>query len=121
MNPSMGLFGCYFGIILNDAAGLDMKHYLQENFLGNGRLFNHLDKRTGQLASLSDLFLDKATPFLILRRRQNYPSIKVANSRFVDALHSYQPNVTPIHLNKKKHVCIFVQWPCNTLMRLLNL
>jgi hypothetical protein len=32
MNPKYGIVRLLFpGIILNDAAGLDMKHYLQEN------------------------------------------------------------------------------------------
>jgi acetyl esterase/lipase len=116
MNPKYGIDSAAIsGIILNDAAGLDMKHYLQEN--PPTAMDDYLTTWTKEPDSWQQAspiyFLDKATPpFLIYVGDKTYPSIKVANSRFVDALHSYQPNVTPIHLNKK-HVPMVVQyfWP----------
>ena len=43
---------------------------------------------------------------------KTYPSIKTANERFLTKLHTLQPDVTPIHVNKK-HVAMIVQyiWP----------
>jgi arylformamidase len=116
MNPKYGTDSASIsGIILNDAAGLDMKHYLQEN--PPTALDDYLTTWTKEPDNWQQAspiyFLDKDTPpFLIYVGDKTYPSIKVANSRFVAALHLYQPNLTPIHLNKK-HVPMVLQyfWP----------
>jgi arylformamidase len=116
MNPKYGVDSTTIsGIILNDAAGLDMKHYLQEN--PPTAIDDYLTTWTKEPDNWQQAspiyFLDKNTPpLLIYVGDKTYPSIKVANSRFVDALHPYQPNVAPIHLNKK-HVPMVVQyfWP----------
>ena len=55
-------------------------------------------------------FLNKNTPpFLIYVGDKTYNSIKIANSRFVTALQPFQPDVTPIRLNKK-HVPMVLQY-----------
>lgn len=116
MNPKYGINSAAIsGIILNDAAGLDMKHYLEENppTATDDYLTTWTKKPNNWQQASPIYFLDKNTPpFLIYVGDKTYTSIKIANSRFVDALQPYQPNVTPIRLNKK-HVPMVVQyfWP----------
>jgi arylformamidase len=113
MNPKYGLeSGSISGIILNDAAGLDMKNYLDENpptlkedylttWTSNSELWHDASPIN---------FLNKNTPpFLIYVGDKTYNSIKKANSRFVTALEPFQPDVTPILLNKK-HIPMVVQY-----------
>lgn len=118
MNPKYGVeAGTVSGIILNDAAGLDMKHYLEENPPTNEN--NYLKTWTNdpmQWKNASPIyFLNENTPpFLIYVGKKTYPSIKVANERFLKELQQYQKDVTPILLNKK-HVPMILQyfWPWN--------
>lgn len=116
MNPKYGIDPkSISGIILNDAAGLDMKNYLEQN--PPTATDNYLTTWTNNSDNWQDAspiyFLDKNTPpFLIYVGDKTYPSIKVANKRFVAALQPYQPKVTPMHLNKK-HIPMVTQylWP----------
>lgn len=116
MNPKYGIDSAAIsGIILNDAAGLDMKYYLQENppTATDDYLTTWTKQPEKWLQASPIYFIDKNTPpLLIYVGDKTYTSIKIANNRFVDALRPYQPNVTPIHLNKK-HVPMVVQyfWP----------
>ena len=100
------------GIILNDAAGLDMNHYLEENPPTDKD--NYLATWTSNPEKWKEAspiyFLNKNTPpFLIYVGDKTYNSIKVANSRFVSALNPFQPNVTPIRLNKR-HAPMVLQY-----------
>ena len=100
------------GIILNDAAGLDMKNYLEGN--PPTEKDNYLATWTSNPEKWKEAspiyFLNKNTPpFLIYVGDKTYNSIKVANSRFVSALKPFQPNITPIRLNKK-HVPMVLQY-----------
>ena len=116
MNPKYGIDSAAIsGIILNDAAGLDMKKYLEEN--PPTATDNYIATWTTTPAKWKDAspiyFLNKNTPpFLIYVGDKTYTSIKVGNSRFLSALHSFQPQVTPIALNKK-HIPMVLQyfWP----------
>lgn len=118
MNPKYGLKpGTVSGIILNDAAGLDMNHYL-ENYPPTDEN-NYLTTWTNNPEEWKNAspiyFLNKETPpFLIYLGTKTYPSIKVANERFLDKLNVYQKEVTPILLNKR-HVPMILQyiWPWN--------
>ncbi|TRW25242.1 alpha/beta hydrolase [Flavobacterium zepuense] len=118
MNPKYGISPkSISGIILNDAAGLDMKHYLEENPPQQSN--NYTTTWTTDPDNWHDAspiyFLDKDTPpLLIYVGDKTYGSIKVANQRFLEALKPYQPKVVPIHLNKK-HVPMVTQyfWPFN--------
>ena len=118
MNPKYGLKpGIVSGIILNDAAGLDMKHYLEEYPPTNEN--DYLTTWTNNPEEWKNAspiyFLNKETPpFLIYLGTKTYPSIKVANERFLDKLNVYQKEVTPILLNKR-HVPMILQyiWPWN--------
>ena len=113
MNPKYGIDpSSISGIILNDAAGLDMKNYLegnppttQDDYLATWTASPEQWKAASPIH-----FIDKNTPpFLIYVGDKTYNSIKVANSRFIKALQSFQPNVTPVRLNKK-HVPMVLQY-----------
>jgi len=118
MNPKYGIDPTSVsGIILNDAAGLDMKHYLEGNPPTTDS--DYLTTWTNSPEVWKDAspiyFLNKNTPpFLIYVGDKTYSSIKTANERFLAALHPLQPNVKPIHINKS-HVPMVLQyfWPWN--------
>ena len=100
------------GIILNDAAGLDMNYYLEEN--PPTEKDNYLATWTSNPEKWKEAspiyFLNKNTPpFLIYVGDKTYNSIKVANSRFLSALNPFQPNVTPIRLYKR-HAPMVLQY-----------
>lgn len=113
MNPKYGIDPkSISGIILNDAAGLDMKYYLEEN--PPTAAHDYLTTWSSSPAKWQDAspiyFLDKNTPpFLIYVGSKTYNSIKTTNSRFIDALHPFQPEVKAIRLNKK-HVDMITQY-----------
>ncbi|MEC5166216.1 arylformamidase [Flavobacterium sp. PL11] len=113
MNPKYGIdTKSIAGIILNDAAGLDMKNYLEGNPPTSSS--NYLttwtkDPKLWKEASPIYFINNDTPPFLIYVGDKTYNSIKVANTRFVKALEPFQPNVTPIRLNKK-HVPMVLQY-----------
>lgn len=116
MNPKYGIdVSSVSGIIFNDAAGLDMKEYLEENppTIEKDYLTTWSTDPEKWRDASPIYFINKNTPpFLIYIGDKTYASIKKGNSNFISALHPFQPNVTPIHLNKK-HVPMVVQyfWP----------
>lgn len=118
MNPKYGIDPKdVSGIILNDAAGLDMKHYL-ENYPPTAES-DYLATWTNNPTVWHDAspiyFLNKDTPpFLIYVGDKTYESIKTANERFLKALQPIQPRVVPIHINKS-HIPMVLQyfWPWN--------
>ncbi len=100
------------GVILNDAAGLDMKHYLEE--FHPTQTDDYIttwseNPKTWQDASPIYFVNKSSPPFLIYLGSKTYPSIKESNERFLDKLHEFQPNVQPIILNKK-HVPMVTQY-----------
>lgn len=100
------------GVILNDAAGLDMKHYLEEFPPTNADdyLTTWTDKPENWKDASPIYFLDKNSPkFMIYTGSKTYESIKVSNERFLTKLHEFQPNVKPIVLNKK-HIPMILQY-----------
>ena len=113
MNPKFGIAsGTIAGIILNDAAGLDMKNYLEGN--PPTAKDDYLTTWTANPEQWKDAspiyFLNKnAPPFLIYVGDKTYNSIKIANSRFLVALQTFQPDVEPIKLNKR-HVPMVLQY-----------
>lgn len=113
MNPKYGIDPkSVSGIILNDAAGLDMKHYLEANppTTQDDYLSTWTSSPNEWKTASPIYFIDKNTPpFLIYLGDKTYNSIKIANQRFVAALKPFQPDVTPIHLNKK-HVPMVLQY-----------
>lgn len=118
LNPKYDIpKGTVSGIILNDAAGLDMKHYLESYPPSSEN--DYLTTWTNDVAEWKNAspvyFLDgNSPPFMIYIGTKTYPSIKVANERFLSELHKYQPKVEPIFLSKK-HIPMVLQyfWPWN--------
>ena len=116
MNPKYGIDEkSIAGIILNDAAGLDMNNYLEQ--YPPTTKDDYLATWTADPAKWEDAspiyFLNKNTPpFLIYVGDKTYPSITVANDRFLKALKPFQPSVELIHIDKK-HVPMVTQyfWP----------
>ncbi len=94
------------GVILNDAAGLDMKSYLDkypptsEHNYDVTWTFNPENWRNASPVYFLD---EQSPPFLIYVGEKTYPSIQSQNLTFLEALNKYQPNVK-IHYLNKKHV-----------------
>jgi len=100
------------GIILNDAAGLDMYSYLEQypptkshNYTVTWTEDPENWKDASPIYSLSE----KAPPFLIYVGTKTYPSIISQNKDFVKELKTYQPNVE-INYLPKKHVPMMSQY-----------
>lgn len=116
LNPKYGIDPkSISGIILNDAAALDMFHYLQEN--PPTEKDNYLTTWTANPEAWKDAspiyFLGKDSPkFKIYLGCKTYKSIDTANRRFLKGLHQFQPEVEFDILNKK-HVPMITQyvWP----------
>jgi pimeloyl-ACP methyl ester carboxylesterase len=100
------------GIILNDAAGLNMKDYLEKN--PPTEAYNYISTWTTnpnnwKVASPIYFIDEKTPPFLIYVGERTYGSIKTANNQFLAALKPFQPNVNPIYVDKK-HVPMVTQY-----------
>lgn len=105
------------GIILNDAAGLDMHHYLQKNPPTENEHYLTTwtdDPEVWEEASPINYLDESSPPFMIYLGSKTYGSIKTANERFLKALHAYQQDVEPIII-EKKHIPMVTQylWPWN--------
>ena len=113
MNPKYGISeNTIAGIILIDAAGIDMKNYLEKyppTAEDNYDVTWSKDPEKWKQASSIYFINEKTPPFLIYVGEKTYPSIKVANENFLKALKPFQPNVKPILLNKK-HVPMVLQY-----------
>lgn len=100
------------GIILIDAAGIDMKNYLEKNpptSESNYDVTWSKDPQKWKEASPIYFINEKTPPFLIYVGEKTYSSIKVANENFLEALHPFQPKVKPIFINKK-HIPMVIQY-----------
>ena len=113
LNPKYGIDPeSISGIILNDAAALDMHAYLEKN--PPTTQYNYdvtwtKDPQNWRDASPIYFLNAKSPPFKIYVGTKTYNSIKVSNARFLEALHTYQTNVTIEKLNKK-HVPMVTQY-----------
>ncbi len=100
------------GIILNDAAGLDMYHFLQEEPPTSNSNYDTTwtkDPEIWKKASPIYYIDEKTPPIMLYLGKKTYKSITVSNEHFLDSLHKFQPNVKPILLNKS-HVPMMVQY-----------
>lgn len=105
------------GVILNDAAGLDMYSYLQKNPpTSNDDYLATWSNDPEKWREASPIYyVDKKTPpMMIYMGKKSYSSIINGNQHFLKELHAYQPEVEPIKLNKK-HIPMILQyfWPWN--------
>ena len=103
------------GIILNDAAGLDMYSYLQEHppTAKNNYMTTWTQNEQTWKAASPIYFLDKRTPpILMYVGTKTYPSIFKYNELFSLELKNYQPNA-PFITQDKKHKNMIIQyfWP----------
>ena len=101
------------GVILIDAAGLDMFGYLKEekktplhSYL---RTFTNDPKAWKEASPLYHLHKDMP-PFLIYRGERTYPSILKSNEKFVNALRPYVSSVNYKVLKRKKHIPMMAQF-----------
>ncbi|WP_226065177.1 alpha/beta hydrolase [Kaistella polysaccharea] len=113
LNPKFGIDEqSIAGIILNDAAGIDMKDYLEtypptakDDYLAT---WSNNPENWYQASPIN--FLDEnSPPFLIYVGLKTYPSITTANQHFLKKLNEFQPEVQPIFLNKK-HIPMILQY-----------
>ena len=129
MDPQYGIDqSSISGIILNDAAGLDMRNYLQQypptttdNYLSTWSSDPEIWKKASPI-----FYVSENTPEIMMYLgEKTYPSIKVANKRFLKAIKPFQPDLEPILLNKK-HIPMMTQfiWPWNNryqeMIRFMN-
>lgn len=101
------------GIILIDAAGLDMYGYLKsENFEPGNSYLNTFsnDPKIWKEASPIYFLHKDMPPLLIYRGSRTYPSIEVSNEKFVTALKAFVPDPNYKILAGKKHVPMIAQF-----------
>ena len=116
MNPKYGIDPkTIAGIILNDAAGLDMQHYLEEyppTAENNYDTTWTNDPKQWHNASPIYFITKDTPPIMMYVGDKTYASIKDGNRRFLDALHPFEPTVVAIRLNKA-HIPMVLQyfWP----------
>lgn len=116
LNPKFGIDeNSVSGIILNDAAGIDMKDYLEKNppTTADDYLATWSNDPEKWREASPIYFLDRSSPpFLIYVGTKTYSSIKTANKHFLTKLHEFQPDVQPVMINKS-HIPMVLQyfWP----------
>lgn len=97
LNPKFGIDeNSISGIILNDAAGIDMKDYLEKNppTTADDYLATWSNDPEKWREASPIYFLDRSSPpFLIYVGTKTYSSIKTANEHFLTKLHEFQPDV----------------------------
>lgn len=107
------------GIILNDAAGLDMYSYLKKNPPTKNHDYDVTwTKNEVNWKDASPIYFvsEKAPPFLMLVGTKTFSSIISQNKDFVKKLNKYQPDVK-INFLSKKHIPmmsqLFLPWNKN--------
>ena len=116
MNPAYLKDSSYVkGIILNDAAGLDMYSYLRDN---PPTKENHYlttwgqDERNWKEASPINYIDEHTPPMMVYVGTKTIPSIFKYNELFLIELNKVQPNVKPVLLDQKhKKMVIQYFWP----------
>ncbi len=109
----VGIANLLKGIILIDAAGLDMYGYLKtEGFEPGNTYLNTFsnDPKIWKEASPLYFLHKEMPPMLIYRGGKTYPSIEVSNEKFVTALKAFVPNPDYKILAGKKHVPMIAQF-----------
>jgi dipeptidyl aminopeptidase/acylaminoacyl peptidase len=110
---SFGIENPLAGIILIDAAGLDMYGYLmEEKFPAGNTYLNTFTNNPEVWKKATPLYhLHKnMPPMIIYRGGRSYPSIMTSNEKFIKALQEYAPG-TPYHIQEnKKHVPMITQF-----------
>ncbi|PQB03149.1 esterase [Polaribacter filamentus] len=100
------------GIILNDAAGLDMNSFLEKYPPTKNRNYDVTwTKNPENWKDASPIYFlsEKTPPIFMITGTKTYPSIISQNKDFVQKLKTFQPNVKINFLNKK-HVPMMSQF-----------
>lgn len=101
------------GMILIDAAGLDMYGYLKEEKFPTDhtylKTFTHDPKNWRDASPLYHLRADMP-PILLYRGERTYPSILKSTEKFVKALKAFDPKPNYHILKGKKHVPMITQF-----------
>jgi len=100
------------GVILNDAAGLDMYTFLKKNKPTTEN--NYLTTWTSDPEKWKDAspiyhIHEKIPPFMVYLGNKTYPSIISSNKKFIKAIKPYQSSVSTIFLNKS-HSAMITQY-----------
>lgn len=110
---SLGVANPIKGLILIDAAGLDMYDYLSEQVpKGNREFLDVFTDRPAvwrQATPLTHLHAGMP-PMLIFRGGKTYPSILASNEKFVKALRPYQPQLVYRVQKPKHHIAMITQF-----------
>lgn len=111
---NLGVAGVVKGMVLIDAAGLDMYGYLQESQFAEGNTYlKTFTTDTAEWKAGSPIFyIGKQTPpMLILRGEKTYPSIEASNEKFVKTLKTYPSLRYTYTIQKgKKHIPMILQF-----------
>jgi acetyl esterase/lipase len=113
MNPKYGVEqGLIKGMILNDAAGLDMAQYLESN--PPTEKFQYLstwsaDPKKWQDASPINFLSARTPPIYMYTGRKTFHMIEVGNERFLEQLQKFQPNAKR-QFNNKNHFAMVIQY-----------
>ena len=101
------------GLILIDAAGLDMYGYLLEENLSKDHTYFKTftaDQKTWKEASPLYHLHKGMPPMTILRGEKTYPSIVTSNEKFIKAMHEFAPETPYEILKNKKHIPMITQF-----------
>ena len=101
------------GIILIDAAGLDMFGYLKEEHLPEGDSYlNTFSNNPATWKAASPIYFlhNGMPPMLIYRGGKTYPSISTSNEKFTDSLKNYNTKFSYHIQPGKKHVPMITQF-----------
>ena len=118
MNPkylkNIGVANAIKGMVLIDAAGLDMYGYLQASQFEAGNTYlKTFTTDTAEWKAASPIFYvnEKTPPMLILRGGKTYPSIEESNEKFVNILKGFPKVPYSYTIQKgKKHIPMILQF-----------
>jgi acetyl esterase/lipase len=109
----LGLKDPIKGVILIDAAGLDMYNYLKtQDARGDKHYQGAFGTDPAKWKDASPIyFLHKGVPpMLIFTGQKTYPNIKESNQRFVTELAKYAPNLGYKEVKRKRHIPMIFQF-----------
>ena len=109
----VGIVNPLKGIILIDAAGLDMYGYLKsENFEPGNSYLNTFSNEPKVWKEASPIYFlhNNMPPMLIYRGGKTYPSILKSNEKFVDSLKKLDTKFTYHIQPDKKHIPMILQF-----------
>jgi acetyl esterase/lipase len=101
------------GVILIDAAGLDMYNYLKTQDAKGDKHYQGAfssDPANWKKASPIYFLHEGVPPMLIYTGQKTYPNIKESNQRFVTELGKYSPNLRYKEVKKKRHIPMIFQF-----------